>query len=245
MAFPDVPFAPGVPALPRVPGVVVEVAQLLVADALSLLSGLAQQPWGLFLNGEPVVTAESVVSFDFKKDANIPKFPIEGGSFESYNKVKRPFDVRLSFSTGGSPADRQALLESVDAAVDSLDLMDAVSPEAVYPSVNPIHYDYRRTSSKGVTLLVVDVFCEQVRVRASSTFTTSSSSTTPASGNGAAGAGSNGTDANASASFNDRFSAAGSIVEPKPASATPLVNGGVVQSTTAAPDQFSLSQALP
>lgn len=241
MSFPNVPIAPGVPAIPRLPGAVGAILDLLTADAQSLFGGLAEQPWGLFLNGAPVVTAESVISFDFKKAASISSFPVENGGFESYNKVQRPYDVRLRFSTGGTAADRQELLESAQAAVDSLDLMDAVSPEAVYANVNPIFMDYRRTATNGRGLILVDVFCEEVRVRASSTFTTSTATTTPTT----PGASSTPTGGATGTTFSDRFSGTATIVAPKSPSAAPLVNGGTVQPVPAAPGQFDLSQALP
>lgn len=218
--FPNVPIAPGVPSLPRAAGVIIAGVQLLVSDALGLLGAFGEPTWGLFLNSQPVVTAESVASFDFKKSAQIPNFPVENGGFESYNKVQKPFDVRLRFATGGTPADRQALIESAEAAVDSLDLMTAVTPEAIYENVNPTHMDYRRSAINGVGLLVVDVFCEEVRVKASSTFTTNTSSTTGAS---------TGTSSTASGTFNSRFPSTSDIVAARSPGAAPLVNGGVAQ----------------
>jgi hypothetical protein len=210
----------------------------VVGDVLSLFGGSEDQQWGLFLDGAPVVVAESVISFEFKKGSSLSGFPIEEGGFENYNKVKRPFDVRLRFSTGGTIADRQDLLSSIDAIVDSLDLFDAVTPEAIYTSVNPVHYDYRRTAVNGVGLLVVDVFCEQVRVTASSSFTTAqaggneAASSTPAAASNATGTG--------TGTINIR-----PITSPQSFSAAPQINGGTVQPIAAAPGQFDLSQALP
>lgn len=176
MAFPDVPIAPGVPPLARAAGVVFDVISLLTQDAVSIFDSLGPQQWGLFLDGVPVITADSVVSFGYKEEWRIPTYPIEGGSFESYNKVQMPFDVRMRFATGGSIAEKEAFLASVAAVIGSLDLFDAVTPEMVYQSVNPVHYDYNRTASNGVGLLVVDLWCEQVRVTASSQFTDSTKS---------------------------------------------------------------------
>lgn len=234
MAFPNVPNVPGVPAVPRLAGALSAVVQLLTADSQSLFAGLDGPVWGLFLNNAPVVTAETVVSFDFKKGSTITSAPIEGGGFESYNKVRKPFDVRIRFATGGSASDRAALLATVDEVCDSLDLVDAVTPETIYPSVNPLYYDYRRTAEKGLTLLQVDVFCEQVRVRASSTFTTTNTGAPAAASSSATGT-----------TFNDRFPTTAPIVAPLSPSAAPVVNGGTVQATPAAPGQFDLSQALP
>lgn len=233
MPFPNVPNAPGVPALPRLPGAVPAFIQLLVQDALSLFPGLDSPVWGLFLNGVPVVIAESVVSFDFKKSASISSFQVENGGFQSYNKVQKPFDVRLRFATGGTAADRQALLDSAKAAVNSLDLMDAVTPDAVYASVNPVHLDYRQTATNGVGLIQVDIFCEEVRVVSSSTFTTNTNATQ--SGNQANAVGNT---SSANQVVADRFI-------PASPTAAPQVSNGTVQPVPAAPGQFDISQALP
>lgn len=217
--FPNIPFAPGVPPLPRLPGVVGVVVDLILSDALSLLAGLGEAQWGLFQDGLPVITAESVISFEFKKGAQVANFPIEGGKFEAYDKVQRPFDVRLRFATGDTLAARQELLESAQAAVDSLELMDAVSPEAIYENVNPTHMDYRRTSVNGVGLIVVDVFCEQIRTTASSTFTSSSTnSSLQPSGL---------TTNDSTTEISVRPAAA--IVGPQSPGASPQVNAGTVQ----------------
>lgn len=240
--FPNVPFAAGVPAIPRAPGFVGAVIDLLVADALNLL-GLSgsQQQWGLFLDGFPVVSAESVLSFEFKQGFKIASFPVEPpstgspGTFESYDKVEMPYDVRLQFSTGGTPEDRQALIDSARAAVASLDLMDAVTPTQTFQSLNPTRLSYRQTATNGVGLIVLDLFCEQVRSTASSTFTTAQQS----------GATTGGTGFDTSASTTDiSVRPAATITNPQSPSAFPQVNGGTVQPSNA-PGQFDLSQALP
>lgn len=236
--FPNIPLAPGVPAIPRLPGSIPAVVDLLVADVLSLLGVSLAPQWGLFLDGFPAVVAESVVAFDFKKDYAISSFPIEGGSFESYNKVERPFDIRLRFTTGGTISDRQALEQSAAAVCASLDLFDAVTPEAVYSSLNPIRWDYVRKANQGVGLLTVDIFCEQVRVSASSSFTsTASGSNTTTSPTFSPTGGTQGT-----VRFRD---SAGSVNQPQSPSAALQVNDGVVQpSTPTAEQQAAVSSVL-
>lgn len=216
--FPNVPFAPGVPPLPRLPGAIGAVVNLILSDALSLLAGLGEAQWGLFLDGIPVIFAESVVSFEFKQGAQVANFPIEGGKFEAYDKVQRPFDVRLRFATGDTLAARQDLLDSAREAVESLDLMDAVTPEAIYENVNPTHFDYRRTAQNGVGLIVVDIFCEQIRTTASSTFTSSNPTTS-----GSTGLTTNDTTTEIS------VRPAAAIVSPQSPGASPQVNVGTVQ----------------
>lgn len=143
---------------------------LLTADSYTYFSSVFSPQWGLFLNGAAVITADSVVDMSFKRDWNISDYPLEKGAFESYNKVSVPYDVRLRFSAGGSQSQRQALLTSIAAIAGTLTLYDAVTPEAVYSNVNVKHYDYRRTSINGVGLIVVDVWCEEIRVTTSGSF---------------------------------------------------------------------------
>lgn len=171
LPIPNVPIAPGVPPLPRGVGAISAGVELLITDAIRSLGFVLAPRWGLFKNGLPVITAESVVSLDYKQDWAIADYPLEKGAFESYDKVQTPFAAKFRFSSGGSEAARQALLTTIAAAANSLDLYDVVTPEVNYTSVNVSHYDYRRTAAAGLGLMVVDVWVVQVRVTATSQFT--------------------------------------------------------------------------
>jgi hypothetical protein len=150
---------------------------ILAEDLIALAAPFGVQQWGIFLDGVPVIIADSVQTFDFKTDRRISNYPVEQGGFESYNKVSLPYDVRVRYATGGSAADRANLIDSVEAIIDSLDLFDVVTPEKVYTSANPVHYDYRRTNVNGVGLLQIDIFLEEIRVTASQSFSNTKSPT--------------------------------------------------------------------
>ncbi len=117
---------PGVPPIGA--GFVVNAVTLIAGDLISTILGLLRPPWGLYKDGVQVVIADNVVSFDFRRDWAISDYPIEQGSFETYNKVETPFGVRLRFSAGGDVVTRQQLIDSLNAAGESLDLLDAVTP---------------------------------------------------------------------------------------------------------------------
>jgi len=166
------PFVPQFPGVPPLSSYAPPAAlALLTIDAVLSLVVPGVPQWGIFFQGFPVVVADSVVSFEYKEDWSISSYPVEQGGFESYNKVQVPFDVRVTYTAGGSPFNRLALQASIDAIMPSLDLFDVVTPEKVFLSVNPTHQDFRRTSLDGVGLLKVSVWCEQVRVEAQAQFT--------------------------------------------------------------------------
>ena len=204
--FPNVPAVPGVPALLRQVGAALPLPVLAVADALGLGS-LFQPQWGLYLGGTPVLTAQSVVAVAYQKDVRVSNYPIEEGAFASYNKVQMPFVGKVTYTVGGafSPNIGAALgatsilsaigdltgasaastfLAAVDAAANSLQLYDLVTPEMTYANVNVTHYDYQRSARNGATMLTVDVWVEEIRQAPAPAFssTQSPNGSNPSSG---------------------------------------------------------------
>ncbi len=183
--YPDVPKAPGVPAVFRAPTKPVFTAITLVADVATIYRMFTGPQWGIFTKGgQPFAIPDSVVSVDFRQEWRISDYPVEQGGFQSFDKVATPFDVRVRFATSGPSAilhpitsllsqstSRTDFLAQVDLAAKSLDLFSVVTPDATYDSMNIVHYDYRRERQGGVGIILVDVWCEQVRVTATTQFT--------------------------------------------------------------------------
>jgi len=159
-----VPNAPGVPALLTGFDTALSVAQFLTGDLIFGLGAFTGARWGVFLNGRSVISADTVLSVDYKQEWVIADYPLERGAFETYDKVATPYDARVRFISGGSEQNRQALLNSVAAIAGDRNLYDVVTPEAIYLSCNVRHYDYKRSSTQGLGTITVDLWLQQVRV---------------------------------------------------------------------------------
>lgn len=159
----------GIPMLPGGVEVAAAAIVILTGDAIPLPGSQVGSPWGIYLNGVPVVLADTVTALDYRKDSLLSTYPIEGGKFETYNKVAQPFDARVRFVAGGSLANRTAFLASIEAIVDDYKLYDVVTPEIVYSSCNVKHHSYHRTSANGLGLMEVDVWLDQIRVSTAQT----------------------------------------------------------------------------
>lgn len=170
---------PGVPTLQNA-GVTFNQVSTVVSD-IAIIAGLFSGPqWGIFdQNNNPVIVGDSVVSAEFTRDFNISKYPVEQGDFASYNKVKTPYGLKFTFTKGGSISDRANFLKTVQAAQASLTLYKGSIPELFYPNITIDHYDWRRTAKNGVTLLTVDVWCEEVRVAPPASFSSTPTTTVP------------------------------------------------------------------
>jgi hypothetical protein len=162
VAIPNIPIAPGIPPLLRVGGVVPrdDIPFLTENQVQDQRTG---REWGVFRNGQQVVTPDTFVSIDFRQGWALADYPVENGAFESYNKVDMPFDARVRFASGGSEQNRQALLQQVVAIAEDLNFYDVVTPEIIYHNCNVQHYDYRRTATNGVGLIVVELWLLEIR----------------------------------------------------------------------------------
>ena len=167
MSFPvNVPNVPGVPPVISVPGIN-DIVSLLTGDAISLFAGAIKAPWGIYFGPIPVIINDTVIQFGFDQRYDISDFPIEGGSFQSYNKVYEPFQATFRFVRGGSLIDRQELLDSISAIIGDINLYNVVTADAVYQNVNLISYSYQQTGQNGIGMLTVDVVARQVKIASS------------------------------------------------------------------------------
>lgn len=198
-AFPNVPRVPGVPALSG-PVRLQSNVVLLASDAANVISLFLGPQWGLFTqSGAPAFASlgipgilgagigrliglggQSVAEFEYRQDHRISTAPQEQGAFLSYNKVATPFNGRVSYIVSGISAQRQVFIEAVQSMQKSLTLLSLVMPEFTFPSVNVVHHDFRRTAKNGVSMFVVEVWVEEVRITGTAAYT---STATPAGAN--------------------------------------------------------------
>lgn len=142
------------------------VTSALTGDGPNLPGQSQPQQWGIYQKGAPVITADNVVSVEYKKDWNVSDYQQEQGAFASYNKVANPYTAKVQFSTGGSNQNKQDFIDSIEAIADDLKLYDVVTPERTYNNANITYNGYRRTATDGVGLLKIDVYVTEIRVTA-------------------------------------------------------------------------------
>lgn len=151
-------------------------APAATAAASSNASGLrgasAKPVWGIFVSKEspvdPLIQPDSFLALDYHREWAVADFPMEQGAFSSYDKVAKPFDVRLRLAKGGSEAARAAFLADMETLGESLVLYDVVTPTRTYLGVTISSIGYQQTAKNGVGLITVEVGLRQVRETASS-----------------------------------------------------------------------------
>lgn len=171
--FPNVPQLPGVPPLPRAVGQATTIIRALTGDTNAIRSLLQTQSWGIFNSeGRQVLEPDTIKEFDFQREFMVSDFPIEGGEFASYNKVRTPYDLGLTVTKGGSLAERTTFVTQIEGLVSSLELFTIATPENSYVNANMTSFRVRRTGETGVSMLTIDLSWRQIRVAPSADMTT-------------------------------------------------------------------------
>ena len=166
-------MANGVPSLLNQTASVTNTISLMSSDAQGVAKKFSTPQWGVYLNGSLALSPDTIIGFDFKKDWRLPTYPMESGSFQTYNKVTMPYDARVIMTKGGSTQDRRQFLTAALNAADSTNLYSILTPEITFTSSNICHIDFRRTSANGVSLLTVELWFQQIRNTATSQSSTS------------------------------------------------------------------------
>jgi hypothetical protein len=152
-----------------------------LAKSVGRVFGLSKDEWGVFDKKKKMIAnAVSVVSVDYRNGSKVSDYPVEQGSFASYNKVASPYEVRVRMVCDGNPPlglssllnpfestghakTRTAFMDALDAAVASTDLYTVVTPEKTYKNATIESWDYRREATNGASIIIADLYIREVR----------------------------------------------------------------------------------
>lgn len=183
--FPNVPLSPGVPLLPRSPNFP-PLAKVVLGAVTGALWRAFQtdSQWGIFNKaGKSVLDPSAPISsmsgsllssigigstlstsgVEISAESKVSDFPVESGSFATYNKVEMPFMARVEVCLTGSESDRAKFLLTLDDLRKSTELLDVATPDFKFTDCTIMDYNYQRTSQSGATLLRVAISLKQVR----------------------------------------------------------------------------------
>lgn len=138
------------------------VVQSAASKIVSAAASGFTNPFGL-ASGAGAKQPDSIISLGYKREYKISDAPQEKGAFQSYNKVQRPAVIHLQMAKGGSARDRDAFLSWVEEQAAGTALYAIQTPEQGYSGYCIQSYDYRKTSTDGAGIAVVDVEFIEIR----------------------------------------------------------------------------------
>lgn len=174
-----------------------EIGDVLGIDVLNPLTS----DWHIVANGSSalVINPDTVSRFEYRGETRISDYPVEQGAFASYNRVLTPFDIRMTMVCSGllldkargalgigaisgalglgssQPMQKSDFIDTLESMRETTNLFDIVTPDRVYESLSLTHYDYRRETTNGATMLIVEAWFQEIRVTGSASYTSSNS----------------------------------------------------------------------
>lgn len=130
----------------------------------ALINGIFGKRWGVVNQfGIPIVLADTVLSMNYDAGSSISKYPVEKGSFASYNKVNAPSMATVSLVKGGnSVTERSLFLAQLETLLKSTLSFHIVTPEYVYMNYQIIGINHARSAQDGATMITVNLDLEEV-----------------------------------------------------------------------------------
>jgi len=98
----------------------------------------------------------SIGGDDISAETDVPTEPIENGKLAAYNKIIKPFQVKVTLLFDGAYSNQEQALAQIEAARQGTALFIVVTPSQVFKNCSLVNYDYTRSQSGGAHLLAVD-----------------------------------------------------------------------------------------
>ena len=140
----------------------------------SFLRSKNDNKWGIYDGNNLLGVAEnyneqSTKEYDYRKESKISEYPLESGSFTTYNKVKIPEEHSVTICYGGTLEEKKVFMDLLDKTTEDLKKYTVVTPEITYYNANIYRLSYRRTAISGSNLLIITLWLkrineEQIRV---------------------------------------------------------------------------------
>lgn len=169
--FPDVPKAPGVPAVARdAANSVATTEDQLSSDSITVTATAAGQ-WGIYtVAGALALDPDTIEAVGYDAESRLADYPIEEGGFETYDKVALPFQNRVVMTKGGTLNQRRAFVKAVEEMRGDLELYNVVTPEWTYLNVNVARVSLDRAREQGGGLVRVELQLQEIRQNATASF---------------------------------------------------------------------------
>lgn len=120
--------------------------------------------WAIYdEQGQAAVEFDVFLDCGAKAASKIAQNPVEQGSFASYNKIASPMALTVTLARTGSATQLGAMLERLDALVESTALVSVVTPGRTYVDYGLESYDYTRTTDTGADRLLVSLTLQEIR----------------------------------------------------------------------------------
>lgn len=172
--YPKVPALAGVPTLLRSGAQIFDQLTLGVfnaSGALNSLIGAAPVKWSVLdSGGKKIAGYESILSVQFSGTSDVADYPVERGSFASYNAVDRPSMITVVMALGSTENARNDFQSDLRNAKIQLTLFTILTEDQAYRGYKLIDISWSREATNGAHRIVARCEFREIREQEAQTF---------------------------------------------------------------------------
>ena len=114
-------------------------------------------------SGGAAVNFTSFIDLDYQNEGKALEYPIEEGSFASYNKTQNSMELRATVAIQGLDADFNDLLSKLEDYQEKAVKLSIATPSDFYEGFTLETMNYKRTVENNAHMLTVELVFKEVR----------------------------------------------------------------------------------
>ena len=125
---------------------------------------MLQQQWTILdEGGRTAVNFTSFIDIDYKNDGKALEYPVEEGSFASYNKTQNSMEIRVTLATQGTDAEFNDILAKLEDYQKKAVKLSIATPSDFYDGFTLESMSYTRKVDQNARMLTVELAFKEVR----------------------------------------------------------------------------------
>jgi len=130
----------------------------------AMLSALMPRQWAILdEKGGAAVSFTSFIDLDYKNEGKALEYPVEEGSFATYNKTRNSMELRATVAIQGTDADFNDLLSKLEDYQAKAAKLSIATPSDFYEGFTLEGLTYKRTVQNNAHMLTVELVFKEVR----------------------------------------------------------------------------------
>jgi hypothetical protein len=113
--------------------------------------------------GGSALSFTSFLDLDYKNEGKALEYPVEEGSFASYNKTQNSMEIKATVALQGTDADYNDLLTKLEDFQEKAVKLSIATPSDFYEGFTLEGLGYKRTAENNAHLLTVELTFKEVR----------------------------------------------------------------------------------
>lgn len=126
-------------------------------------------------DGSEGINFTSLIEIDVRSAGEVCAFPVEEGSFASYNKVEEALSINIVLARSGDKEDQEETLKQLTEFKESTDLLALSMPTAFYDNLSLESFNYSKSYGQGVNYLIAELELKEIREVETASYTIASS----------------------------------------------------------------------